>query len=150
MGETLDTVLRQIGFSWFEQQLHGKSRHLSTKEVNDLWVESVQCFYGADGEVFSYHDIDRLWSTINHLHTPFYVYAYAFGALLTQSLFAARDDMGKGFEPLYINLLQSGGTKNVRELLQPFSLDPGSATFWDKGVQIGLERLIEEAESIAG
>ena len=148
IGELLDTVLRQIGFSWFEQRLHNAGRHLSAEGINALWMESLETFYGPDGAVFRYRNADRLWSTISHFHAPFYVYAYAFGALLTQSLFAVRDDLGERFETLYLEMLRSGGARDVRALLAPFGLDPGAETFWEKGIASGLAALIDEVERL--
>jgi oligoendopeptidase F len=78
------------------------------------------------------------------------VYGYAFGELLTQSLFAQRARLGEKFEPLYLDLLRSGSTKDVVELLAPFGLDARSVTFWNEGIAASLGALIEEAERMSG
>ncbi len=149
IGETLDTVLRQIGFSWFEKQLHASQRHLSTPQINALWQESLIRFYGPDGALFHYQNTDKLWSYITQFHAPFYVYAYAFGALLTQSLLSTRTRLGQQFEPLYLDMLKSGGTRDVRSLLAPFGLDPAAQDFWEQGILHGLLPLMTEAETLA-
>jgi oligoendopeptidase F len=77
------------------------------------------------------------------------VYGYAFGELLTQSLFAQRAKLGSTFEPLYLDLLRSGSTKNVVELLAPFGLDPMNETFWKEGIAGSLGALIDEAEELS-
>ena len=79
--------------------------------------------YGENGEVFDYKNIEYLWSYVGHFHCPFYVYGYAFGQLLTSGLYARQSCLGDRFEPLYLDLLRSGSTKDVVELLKPFSLD---------------------------
>jgi oligoendopeptidase F len=76
------------------------------------------------------------------------VYGYAFGELLTQSLYAQQKRLGSRFEPLYLDLLRSGATKNVVELLQPFDLDPTEETFWAEGICGSLETMITEAETV--
>jgi len=96
-----------------------------------------------------YDNFDHLWAYIPHFHSPFYVYGYAFGELLTQSLFAQRRRLGPTFETLYLDLLRSGSTKNVVELLAPFDLDPRGEAFWREGIGGSLGALIEEAEEMS-
>jgi oligoendopeptidase F len=76
------------------------------------------------------------------------VYGYAFGELLTQSLYAQQSRLGSEFEPLYLDLLRSGATKNVSELLQPFGIDPTEETFWEEGIRVSLEAMIDEMEKL--
>jgi oligoendopeptidase F len=156
--ETINTVVRQISFSNFERRLHGadagyanwqEPRKLSVAELDRIWLEVTQEFYGKEGEVFAYENMDHLWSYINHFHRPFYVYGYAFGELLTQSLYAARPRLGDQFEPLYLNMLRSGATRNVTELLAPFGLDAAAPEFWSNGLTVSLGALINEAEKMA-
>jgi len=156
--DTINTVVRQIGFSTFERRLHGmdesyskweEPRKRSVEELDAIWLKTAQELYGAEGEVFTYENTEHLWSYIHHFHSPFYVYGYAFGELLTQSLFAARGRLGARFEPLYLDLLRSGATKNVVELLQPFGLDARSESFWNDGIKVSLGALIEEAEEMS-
>jgi len=154
----INTVVRQIGFSNFERRLHGMDESyrtwtspakLSVEKLNAIWLETAQELYGEEGEIFTYENSDHLWSYISHFHGPFYVYAYAFGELLTQSLYAQRERLGSTFEPLYLDLLRSGSTKNVVEFLAPFGLNPMNKAFWEEGIAISLGALIEEAEELS-
>jgi oligoendopeptidase F len=155
---TINTVVRQIGFSNFERRLHGMNesytkweepRKRSVEELDAIWLRTAQELYGPEGEVFTYENCEHLWAYIPHFHSPFYVYGYAFGELLTQSLFAARERLGARFEPLYLDLLRSGSTKNVVQLLEPFGLDARSQSFWNDGITGSLGALIEEAEEMS-
>jgi oligoendopeptidase F len=159
IDKVLNTVVRQIGFSNFERRLHGiddtyttwlMPRKRSVEELNALWSNTVRELYGEEGEIFTYENFDHLWAYIPHFHSPFYVYGYAFGELLTQSLFAQRRRLESKFETLYLELLRSGSTKNVVELLAPFDLDPRSETFWTEGINGSLGALIHEAEEMSG
>ena len=154
----INTVVRQIGFSNFERRLHGmdgsyttwaEPRKHSVEELNAIWLKTAQELYGEEGEIFTYENSGHLWSYIPHFHSPFYVYGYAFGELLTQSLFAQRQRLGDKFEPLYLELLRSGSTKNVVELLAPFNLEARSEAFWKDGITVSLGALIEEAENMS-
>ncbi|MEK7120279.1 MAG: M3 family metallopeptidase, partial [Patescibacteria group bacterium] len=145
-------------FSNFERRLHGMDpsyrewkevKKLSVEELDALWLETLKCLYGEDGEVFTYENAQHLWSYIPHFHRPFYVYGYSFGELLTQSIYAQQEKMGKRFEPLYLDMLRSGSTKNVVELLKPFGLDPTNEHFWIDGITAGLGAMIEEAEELS-
>jgi oligoendopeptidase F len=151
MNDFLNTVVRQICFSAFEQRIHARRREgkLATADFAALWQEVTVQFYGKSGEVFSYADMDNMWSYIGHFHTPFYVYAYAFGELFTQSLMAARPRVGAKFEPLYLNLLRAGDTKDAVALLAPFGLNPTAPDFWGKGLAHSLGRWLDEAERLA-
>ena len=154
----LNTVVRQIGFSNFERRIHGMNaeytewdapKKLSVDELDGLWLATAKELYGADGEVFTYENSSHLWSYVSHFHRPFYVYGYAFGELLTQSLYAQQMRLGSQFEPLYLDLLRSGATKSVFELLQPFGLDATEETFWGDGIRVSLDAMISEAEKLA-
>ncbi len=154
----INTVVRQIGFSNFERRLHGmddtylswsEPKKRSVEELNAIWLKTAQELYGEEGEIFSYENCDHLWAYVPHFHSPFYVYGYAFGELLTQSLFAQRQRLGPKFEPLYLDLLRSGSTKDVVELLAPFGLDARSDAFWKDGITVSLGALIEEAEQMS-
>ncbi len=154
----LNTVVRQIGFSNFERRIHGMNAEytewndptkLSVEDLDTLWLTTAKELYGEDGEVFTYENASHLWSYVSHFHRPFYVYGYAFGELLTQSLYAQQLRLGRAFEPLYLDLLRSGATKNVFELLAPFGLDPTEETFWGEGIRVSLEAMISEAEKLA-
>jgi oligoendopeptidase F len=154
----INSVVRQIGFSNFERRLHGmdagyktwqEPKKLSVEALDAIWLETLKELYGADGEVFTYQDSSHLWTYVSHFHRPFYVYGYAFGELLTQSLYAQQERFGERFEPLYLDLLRSGSTKNVVELLAPFDLDPTRQDFWENGINVSLAAMIQEAEDLA-
>jgi oligoendopeptidase F len=154
----LNTVVRQIGFSNFERRVHGmdatysewkEPKKLSVEELDGLWLTTAKEMYGEEGEVFTYENSSHLWSYVSHFHRPFYVYGYAFGELLTQSLYAQKVSFGSQFEPFYLDLLRSGATKDVVELVQPFGLNPTEETFWAEGIRVSLEAMIAEAEKLA-
>src|SRR6202030_1448911 len=158
IDSTINTVVRQIGFSNFERRLHGMDESYTTwteptkhsvEELDAIWLKTAQELYGKEGEIFTYQDSEHLWAYIPHFHNPFYVYGYAFGELLTQSLFAQRQRLGSKFENLYLELLRSGSTKDVVELLAPFDLDPRRDAFWREGIRGSLGALIEEAEEMS-
>jgi oligoendopeptidase F len=119
------------------------------EKLNAIWLKTAQELYGEEGEIFTYENTDHLWAYISHFHGPFYVYAYAFGELLTQSLYAQRKRLGSKFEPLYLDLLRSGSTKDVVEFLAPFGLNPMNRAFWEEGIAISLGALIKEAEELS-
>jgi oligoendopeptidase F len=153
----LNTVVRQIGFSNFERRLHGmdaqyktwaEPKKLSVEELDAIWLATIKELYGADGEVFTYENAEHLWTYISHFHRPFYVYGYAFGELLTQSLYAQQPRFGDRFEPLYLDLLRSGSTKDVVQLLAPFELDPTKKDFWENGIRVSLEAMVQEVEDL--
>ena len=124
-------------------------KKLSVEELDAIWLQTLKEVYGRDGEVFTYDNSEHLWSYVNHFHNPFYVYGYAFGELLTHSLYAERKRHGEKFEPLYLDLLRSGNTKNVVELLEPFGLHLSGEQFWVNGIQLSLGKLIMEAEALS-
>ncbi len=158
IDDYVNTVVRQIGFSNLERQLHGMDPHYkdwrepkknSSEEIDAMWLRTVKELYGEDGDVFTYENTEHLWAYISHFHRPFYVYGYAFGELLTQSLYAQQPALGERFEPLYLDLLRSGGTKNAVELLAPFGLDPTRKDFWESGIRVSLEAMVNEADHLA-
>ena len=158
IDDVINTAVRQIGFSNFERRIHGMDRNyckwrepekLSVEQLSKIWLETLKRLYGEDGEIFTYKNAEYLWSYISHFHRPFYVYGYAFGQLLTHSLYAKQSGLGDRFESLYLDMLRSGATRNVAELLKPFDLDPADEKFWVNGINVGLGQMIEEAESLS-
>jgi oligoendopeptidase F len=139
----LNTVVRQIAFVEFERRLHDARRHaeLTAHELGDLWLQ-VQS--ESLGPAFHFDESYRAyWSYIPHfIHVPFYVYAYAFGDCLVNSLYAVYQAEPEGFEARYLELLRAGGTRRHRELLAPFGLDAADPAFWAKGLGI-IEDMIE-------
>jgi oligoendopeptidase F len=149
-SDHINTVVRQISFSNFERAVHKKRRagKLTLEELNATWMEVTRAFYGEDGELFTYENIENLWSYVSHFLRPFYVYAYAFGELFTQSLFAVQEQFGDDFEAMYLDLLKAGGSKNAVGLMKPFGLDPRDPEFWKNGIKGSLQVWLDEAESI--
>jgi oligoendopeptidase F len=143
----LNTVVRQIAFVDFEQRLHDARRHaeLTAQELGDLWLQ-VQS--DSLGPAFHFDETYRVyWSYIPHfIHVPFYVYAYAFGDCLVNSLYAVYQAEPEGFEARYLELLRAGGTRRHKELLAPFGLDATNPEFWAKGLAI-IEGMIERLDA---
>jgi len=145
--DMLNTVVRQIAFHQFETKLHDERRsgELSLKRINDIWMETQRESLGPSirlGEGYEF-----LWGYISHfIHVPFYVYAYAFGDCLVNSLYAVYEENAEGFEPRYIEMLKAGGTLRHKELLAPFGLDASDPAFWSKGLSV-IERFIDQLET---
>jgi oligoendopeptidase F len=142
--DMLNTVVRQIAFVEFERRVHDARRkaELTPSELCAIWME-VQT--ESLGPIFHFReDYQTFWSYIPHfIHVPFYVYAYAFGDCLVNSLYAVFEQNPEGFEPKYLELLSAGGTLRHRELLAPFGLDATDPDFWSKGLSV-LEGFIDE------
>jgi len=119
------------------------------EDFNRAWMEVTTDFYGPPGDLFTYDNVDNLWAYVTHFLRPFYVYAYAFGELFTQSLYARKQDFGDDFESMYLDLLRAGGSKNAVQLMQPFGLDPRDADFWRQGIASSITAWLDEAEVIS-
>lgn len=150
-SDHINTVVRQISFSNFERKIHELRRQgkLTVGDYNSSWMEVTKAFYGEEGDLFSYENVDNLWSYVSHFTRPFYVYAYAFGELFTQSLFAVQEQFGDDFEGMYLDLLRAGGSKNAVELMAPFELDPRDPNFWINGIKGSVTPWLDEAEAIS-
>lgn len=135
--DMLNTVVRQIAFYRFEKKLHLARRkgELLPEEIGALWLE-VQS--ESLGPAFEFADEYRLyWSYIPHfIHTPFYVYAYAFGDCLVNALYRVHENGHPGFVEKYLDLLAAGGTRRHREALAPFGLDATDPGFWNQGLEV--------------
>ncbi|GIL01891.1 MAG: oligoendopeptidase F [Alphaproteobacteria bacterium] len=146
--DMINTVVRQIAFYLFERKVHHERRNgeLTQDQLGDFWM-AVQA--DSLGDSFTLDDDYRsYWSYIPHfIHSPFYVYAYAFGDCLVNSLYAVYQSAGNGFEARYLAMLKAGGTMHHRELLAPFGLDASEPAFWQKGLSV-IEGLIDELEGI--
>jgi oligoendopeptidase F len=149
IDDVINTSVRQISFSNFERRVHAAGRRLTVDELNAIWLEVTKEMYGAEGDVFTYENMEYLWVYVPHFHRPFYVYSYAFGELLTHSLYGQRARLGDRFEPLYLDLLRSGGTKNAVDLVRPFGLDPNDPKFWSQGIELSLGAMVQEAERLS-
>lgn len=144
--DMLNTSVRQIAFFEFERQLHTRRKEgeLSVDEINQIWMETQS---EALGEAVN---LDPLlmpyWSYISHfIHAPFYVYAYAFGDCLVNSLYSVYQQGHPDFAKKYLDLLSAGGSKRHQDLLAPFNLDASNPEFWQKGLNV-IVGLIEEFE----
>ena len=146
--DALNTVVRQIAFHRFETRFHDvrAKGELSAGEIGGLFVETIGESLGP--AVRLNPGYETYWSYVSHfVHSPFYVYAYAFGTLLVEGLMAARERAPAGFAPLYEDLLAAGGTRTYVEALAPFGLDPRDPTFWSAGCA-RLERLVDDFEAL--
>lgn len=151
LDDFMNTVVRQINFSVFEQTIHDmrKNGKLSVEDFNKVWMDSTVEFYGESGDIFKYENMEHMWSYVGHFMNPFYVYAYAFGELFTQSLFAVKSNFGDKFEPMYLDLLRKGGTQGAVDLMKPFDLDPNDSDFWLKGIACSATKWLDEAEVLS-
>ncbi len=142
--DMLNTVVRQIAFSEFERAVHDERRggELTADRLGEIWM-GVQV--ASLGPAIRFDDEYRAyWSYIPHfVHTPFYVYAYAFGDCLVNALYAVYEEAPQGFQERYLTLLRAGGTLRHKELLAPFGLDAGDPAFWSKGLDL-IARFIDE------
>jgi len=144
--DMLNTVVRQVAFFEFERRVHDKRREgeLSPEALGDIWMavqdESL-------GPAFNFTDEYRTyWSYIPHfIHTPFYVYAYAFGDCLVNSLYDVFAKGHEGFQAKYLDMLKAGGTLRHKELLAPFGLDASDPAFWKRGLKV-VSGFIDELE----
>ena len=150
-SDHINTVVRQISFSNFERRIHEarKAGKLTIDDYNGHWMDVTKAFYGEPGDLFTYDHTENLWSYVSHFLRPFYVYAYAFGELFTQSLFAVQGKFGEDFEPMYLDLLKAGGSKDAVGLMEPFGLDPRERSFWQNGIEGSLAKWLDEAEAIS-
>jgi oligoendopeptidase F len=146
--DMINTVVRQIAFYQFERKLHTerKNGELTSDKIGELWLDVQRESLGpavqfADG-------YETFWTYIPHfIHSPFYVYAYAFGDCLVNSLYAVYQNAESGFQDKYFEMLKAGGTKHHSDLLAPFGLDATDPGFWDKGLSV-IEGLIDELEAM--
>ncbi|MFD0857639.1 M3 family oligoendopeptidase [Roseovarius aquimarinus] len=146
--DMINTVVRQIAFYDFECKLHAARREgeLTPDDINALWM-SVQA--ESLGPAFDFMEgYETFWSYVPHfVHSPFYVYAYAFGDGLVNALYAVYEENPEGFQDKYFEMLKAGGSKHHSELLAPFGLDASDPKFWDKGLDM-ISGLIDELEAM--
>ena len=146
--DMINTVVRQIAFYSFERRVHVERREgeLTAEQLGEIWLEVQReslgpaIHLGAGYETF--------WTYVPHfIHSPFYVYAYAFGDCLVNSLYAVYEKAASGFQEKYFAMLKAGGTKKHKELLAPFGLDASDPAFWQMGLSV-IEGLIAELEGL--
>ncbi len=146
--DMINTVVRQIAFYDFECKLHAARAQgeLTPDDINALWM-SVQA--QSLGDAFDFADgYETFWAYIPHfIHSPFYVYAYAFGDGLVNALYAVYEEGDPDFRSKYFDMLKAGGSKHHKELLAPFGLDASDPKFWDKGLSM-IEGMIDELEKM--
>ena len=146
--DMINTVVRQIAFHEFERRLHDKRAEgeLLADEICDIWME-IQA--ESLGPAIRFEDEYRyFWTYIPHfIHSPFYVYAYAFGDCLVNSLYGVYEGAADGFAERYLDMLRAGGTLRHKELLAPFGLDASDPAFWQRGLDV-ISGLIDELEAL--
>ncbi|HVY13866.1 MAG TPA: M3 family oligoendopeptidase [Rhodopila sp.] len=145
--DMLNTVVRQVAFYQFETLLHDERRggELMPERIGELWLQ-VQT--ESLGPVFEFTpEYSVFWSYVPHfIHSPFYVYAYAFGDCLVNALYSVFQNGHPGFQAKYLDMLRAGGTKRHKELLAPFGLDASDPAFWNKGLDV-ISGFIDELEA---
>jgi oligoendopeptidase F len=145
--DMINTVVRQIAFCEFERLVHDerKEGELTAERLGELWM---QVTHDSLGDVFRFDEHYRhYWAYIPHfIHSPFYVYAYAFGDCLVNALYAKYEAEPDGFQQKYMDMLSAGGTLGHKELLAPFGLDASDPNFWKLGLSV-IEGFIDELEA---
>jgi len=150
--DMINTVVRQIAFYTFERRVHRerKSGELTAQRLGEIWLSVQEASLGPAIELKAGYE--TFWTYIPHfIHSPFYVYAYAFGDCLVNSLYAVYEKAEEGFAQRYLGMLAAGGTKHHAELLKPFGLDARDPAFWQGGLSViaGLIDQLEELEKAA-
>ncbi|HJO75134.1 MAG TPA: M3 family oligoendopeptidase [Rhodospirillales bacterium] len=145
--DMMNTVVRQIAFHQFEERVHGErpQGELSAQRLGEIWMEVQR---ESLGPAIRFDDEYRhFWAYIPHfLHAPFYVYAYAFGDCLVNSLYDVFQNGHPGFEAKYFDMLKAGGTLRHKQLLAPFGLDASDPAFWNRGLGV-VSGFIDELEA---
>jgi oligoendopeptidase F len=144
----INTVVRQIAFYTFERRIHTerKSGELTAERIGQIWLEVQAESLGPAIRLGPGYE--TFWTYIGHfVHAPFYVYAYAFGDCLVNSLYAVYERSNAGFAGRYLDMLAAGGTKHHADLLRPFGLDARDPAFWDGGLSV-IARMIDDLEAM--
>ena len=146
--DMLNTVVRQIAFYQFERKVHEARREgeLTSHQLNAFWLDVQRESLGPAIDLKPGYEV--YWTYIPHfINSPFYVYAYAFGDCLVNSLYGLYQEAHPGFVTKYFDLLKAGGSKHHSELLAPFGLDATDPSFWSKGLRV-IEGMIDELEEM--
>jgi oligoendopeptidase F len=146
--DMINTVVRQIAFYSFERAVHTerKNGELTAERIGQIWLSVQGESLGPAIEIKAGYE--NFWMYIPHfIHSPFYVYAYAFGDCLVNSLYAVYEHASEGFAERYLKMLSAGGTKHYSELLNPFGLDAKDPKFWDGGLSV-ISGMIDELEDM--
>ncbi|OJV46491.1 MAG: hypothetical protein BGO28_02590 [Alphaproteobacteria bacterium 43-37] len=145
--DMISSTLRQINFHEFEMRIHEarKNGPLSTKDIQTFWMETQTKIYGSSFNIPE--NYQNGWMGIPHFRRPFYVYAYAFGQCLVNTLYQTYKTNPGQFHEHYFNILKAGNSKPYTELLAPLGLNPKDPEFWDKGMQF-IESMLKEIEKL--
>jgi len=146
--DMINTVVRQIAFYSFERKVHEARRQgeLTSDQLGEMWMSVQAESLGPAIDLAPGYEV--FWTYIPHfIHSPFYVYAYAFGDCLVNSLYGLYREAHPGFVQKYFEMLKAGGSKHHSELLAPFGLDASQPAFWNKGLKV-LEGMIDELEQM--
>ncbi len=146
--DMLNTVVRQTAFYTFERRVHHARREgeLTSEDIGRIWLEVQGESLGP--AIHLGEGYETYWCYVSHfIHAPFYVYAYAFGDCLVNSLYAVYENAQEGFAERYFEMLSAGGTLRHKELLAPFGLDASDPAFWDKGLSM-IRGFIDELEAM--
>jgi len=146
--DMINTVVRQIAFYQFERRLHMERRNgeLTSDKIGQFWLDVQSESLGP--AIRLREGYETFWSYIPHfIHSPFYVYAYAFGDCLVNSLYAVYQNAERGFQEKYFDMLRAGGSKHHSELLKPFGLDATDPGFWKRGLAV-IGDLIDELDQL--
>ncbi len=146
--DMINTVVRQIAFYEFERKVHTerKNGELTAEQIGEIWMEVQRSSLGP--AIRLNPGYESFWTYIPHfIHSPFYVYAYAFGDCLVNSLYAVYQNSPEGFQDKYFDMLKAGGTRHHKELLAPFGLDASDPAFWQQGLSV-IEGMIDELEAM--
>lgn len=146
--DMINTVVRQIAFYTFEREVHTarKEGELTADQLGEIWLKVQRESLGPGVELKEGYE--TFWCYIPHfIHSPFYVYAYAFGECLVNSLYAVYQQANEGFAEKYLDMLRAGGTKHHSELLAPFGLNASDPGFWTMGLKV-IEDMIDELEAM--
>jgi oligoendopeptidase F len=146
--DMINTVVRQIAFYSFERAVHTerKNGELTAQRIGEIWLSVQGESLGPAIDIRPGYE--NFWMYIPHfIHSPFYVYAYAFGDCLVNSLYAVYENASDGFAERYLAMLAAGGTKHYSELLKPFGLDAKDPKFWDGGLSV-IAGMIDELETM--
>lgn len=147
--DMLNTVVRQISFFDFERKIHKlrSEGELTVDEISKVWINSQKESLG--NHVNLSDDYKYFWAYIPHfIHSPFYVYAYAFGDCLVNTLYSRYEQNLNNFNRKYFALLESGGSKHYKESLKEFDLNPSKNDFWQLGIKI-IKNLIDDLENLS-
>jgi len=146
--DMINTVVRQTAFYTFERHVHTERREgeLTSERLGEIWLDVQRESLGP--AIHLGPGYETFWTYIPHfIHSPFYVYAYAFGDCLVNSLYAVYENAQDGFAERYMQMLAAGGTKHHSELLAPFGLDARDPAFWQTGLSL-IDRMITELEGM--